>query len=99
MGCDDQGTAGVVEDSEGLGGRWDGGSDEVDELVGEVDIAAAGALVIGFGHVTREHGAGHVGVVVIIIVGIMSVGAWGVEGCVWWVLGAWVRLRHACCLC
>lgn len=95
MGCEDHGPAGVVEDSEGWsGGGWREGWDgEGDKLVSEDDVAAACALVVSFGHVAREEGAGHMGVIVARI--MVSVGAWGVEGCACRVFGAWLGLRHA----
>lgn len=63
----DHGAAGVVEDPEGRpcvsgcacwwwwkGGQ--GGYDEIDELFGEEDVAAAGALAVGPCHVADEGG-------------------------------------------
>lgn len=79
LGRQDHGTAGVVEDSEGLrAGGWEGGGDEVEEVVGEENVAAAGALVVVFGHGAGEGGAGCVVVVVVVVI----VGMWcrGVEG-------------------
>ena len=41
---------------EGGGGGGEVGADEGDEVVGEGDVAAAGAEVVGFGEVTAEGG-------------------------------------------
>ena len=93
---EDHGAAGVVEDSEGSRGvgRGQGGGGEGEEAVGEGDVAAAGAVVVGLGHGAREDGAGDVGVGGTWS-GSMGVGTRGVEGGdVWWVFGAWVGLRH-----
>lgn len=79
---------------------WKGeGGGEVDEVVGEVDVDAAGALVVDFGHFAREGGV-HVGGVdfVVLVSMSISVGARGLEGCIWWVFGAWMGERHGWCL-
>ena len=65
-----------------------GGGREGEEAIGEKEVAAAGAVVVGCGHGAGESGAGDVGVRGIWN-GNTGVGARGVEGgAVWWVFGA-----------
>lgn len=64
-------------------------------MVGEGDVAAARALVVGCGHVAGEGGAGEVGVGFAVVVDVRTR---GFEGRVRWVVGGCVRLRHARCL-
>ena len=77
-----------------MAGGWEGGGDEVEEVVREEDVAAAGALVVGFGHGAGEGGAGYVSLVAVVAFLVVVGGARRVGGRVWWVFGGWMALRH-----